>query len=227
MAVSIENEYESLRQEILQNKSYIFERPLLIVGAFVASVKQLSESDLAILLPPFLVFILIINFWFTANRLTSTARIVAYISVILESKNATIWIGWESALRKYRMLLTNNYPEDLEEKIKKHYDEYAVPDALMFYPPIYRFHLGIAIFMIIIYMRLIPKNLLSNLDRADYSISLIAMILLSVVLIYYFFVRYPPSKMRNLIERERAIWMILQEENWAVSLPAKVREKVR
>jgi len=227
MAVSIENEYASLRQEILQNKSYIFERPLLIVGAFMASVKQLSESNLAILLPPFLIFILIINFRFTANRLASNSRIVAYISAVLESKNVTKWIGWESALRKYRMFLKNNNPEDLEEKIKKHYDEYAVPDALMLYKPIYQFHLGIAIFGIIIYILLIPKNLVSNLDRADYSISLIAMILLSVGLFYYFFIRYPPAKMRNLIERERAIWMVLKEENWAVPLPAKVRNKLR
>ena len=90
-------EYAALRQEILQNKSYIFERPLLIVGAFVAAITQLGKSDFAILMPPIL--------------------------------------------------------------------------------------------------------------------TLIAMILLNIFLFYHFLVRSPPGKMKNLIERERAIWMVLFEEN--------------
>ena len=202
-------EYASLRQEILQNKSYIFERPLLIVGAFVAAITQLGKSDFAILMPPILIFILLINFWFTANRLRSNARISAYIDVILESADSTKWIGWERSLRIYRLLIKTS-PEVLEEKVSKFFNASAVPDALMFYPAIYRFHLGIVIFSIIIYILLISND---KLCRPEFLISLIAMILLNIFLFYHFLVRSPPAKMKNLIERERAIWMVLFEEN--------------
>lgn len=109
-------EYESLRQEITQNKKYIFERPLLVIGVIGLAASQLEKNPIALLLPAMLVSMLWLNLWFTVNRIRSTARIVAYISLILESKNER-WIGWETALNKYRLWAKehfNKFKENLE-----------------------------------------------------------------------------------------------------------------
>ena len=80
----LELEYSSLREEMLQNKGYVFERPLLIITAAGIASIQLSGKPSVVLLPFLLVIILSINLWFTINRLESTARIASYISVALE-----------------------------------------------------------------------------------------------------------------------------------------------
>jgi len=77
-------EYESLRQEMLQNKRYVFERPLVIIGAVGLAAAQLSGTHAAVTLPVLLVALLWLNLWFTVNRLRSTARIVAYVGLVLE-----------------------------------------------------------------------------------------------------------------------------------------------
>jgi hypothetical protein len=94
-------EYGILRNELLQNKQYVFERPLLIITAAGVAAVQLSDAPSVLLLPVLLIVLLLINLWFTVNRLKSIARIAAYIAVVLESAPKA-WIGWEGALRKHR-----------------------------------------------------------------------------------------------------------------------------
>jgi hypothetical protein len=125
-------EYESLRQEISQNKRYVFERPLLIIGAAGFSATQVPEHPVALVIPGLLVALLWLNLWFTVNRLMSTSRIVAYIALVLESNNN--WIGWENALIRYRQyekakaLLKQNEKNANNLNSKK-----QPPDSMWFY----------------------------------------------------------------------------------------------
>ena len=67
-----EKEYETLRAELLDGKKYVFERPILIITAALASV-QLLEKGQAIYLTPIVIWLLSFNLWFTVNRIGSIA----------------------------------------------------------------------------------------------------------------------------------------------------------
>jgi hypothetical protein len=85
--LDMKTEYTSLREELLQYRRYIFERPLLIVGAGIA----LSRADTSlVVMPPLVAVLLTFNFWFTVNRLRSSARIVAYIQSALEGTGMSV-----------------------------------------------------------------------------------------------------------------------------------------
>ncbi len=64
----IHDEYNTLREELLQAKKYIFERPLVIVALGVGGIKIVPGAYWA-LLPLVLSGVLLYNFWFTANRI--------------------------------------------------------------------------------------------------------------------------------------------------------------
>jgi len=96
-----ESEHASLRSEILQNKKYIFERPLLIASAAAVAAGQLGTSQALWFVPIVLVAFLWVNLSFTQDRMQSTARIATYIGLYLES-STNQWIGWENSLRRYR-----------------------------------------------------------------------------------------------------------------------------
>ena len=196
--ISPGQEYDSLRDELAQSKKYVFERPLVIVvvglGFMTAKVGTYSA-----ILPPVLVALLIFNFWFTVNRLMSAARIVAYIHVVLE-KNAK-WEGWETSLRKYRIWLKKDklkakgIVEDELEKVSS-----AIPDSLMYYPPIYQLHIV-----------LVFVSLTASITWATKSSNLIAIfallvLLLLVVIFIHYCLKWKPRKMRSLIERNIIIW---------------------
>ena len=95
-------EYKSLRQEHENNRKFIFERPLLIVGATFASAMTVADKGFLVLLPiPFLA-LLLFNLWFTHNRAESSARIVSYLQLVHEGVCPVNWIGWENSVRLYR-----------------------------------------------------------------------------------------------------------------------------
>jgi len=110
-------EHRLLRAEMAANRRFVFERPVVIITAGIAVLAGLyrlggeSTSLLAytnVLIVPCL-GVLGFNLWFTANRLSSNARIVAYIQLVLEpgsesagTKPLANWIGWENALWLWR-----------------------------------------------------------------------------------------------------------------------------
>jgi hypothetical protein len=97
----VQEEYNFLRTELETNKKFVFERPLLIIGTGMAALGTLYDVKAILLGPiPFLT-ILYFNLWFTENRLKSSARIVAYLQLVHETKQL-VTPGWESALRAYR-----------------------------------------------------------------------------------------------------------------------------
>jgi len=98
--ISIQSEYNTLREELLQAKKYIFERPVLIVALCIGATSLVAAPYVG-LLPLVLAFATLYNFRFTSNRLMSVARIVAYIQLELEERAIGKWVGWETCLRYY------------------------------------------------------------------------------------------------------------------------------
>lgn len=72
-----EKEYETLRQELSDNKKYVFERPLLIITAAFIFSDFVLETPFAMLFPILVIYLLLFNLKFTRNRLNSSARIVS------------------------------------------------------------------------------------------------------------------------------------------------------
>jgi hypothetical protein len=193
-------EYNSLRNELLQNKQYVFERPLLIITATGIAAVQVSDKP-SLILPVLLIIILWVNLRFTVNRLRSIARIVAYISVVLESAPER-WTGWENALRTYRIWIKQHTKEEQRFLLAKHIDQDAIPDAMMFYEPIYLLHVSTVIGALVLS---IPS--LSDIRDVPEIVSFVFALAAAFLFLYYGLGSYHPKKMRNLIEVRRAIWI--------------------
>jgi hypothetical protein len=200
-------EYSTLRDEILQNKKYVFERPLLIItAAGIASVKLSGEPSLAFL-PLLLVIVLLSNLWFTVNRLQSNARIIAYIAVVLEPDAGVTWIGWENALRRYRSWKETTAPDAQELKLQPYINLSAIPDAMSFYPALWVLHIA----TVIVALGSSGASLLK--DSSPLAVAAFVLTaLVTVVFLGYCLGPDRPKKMRSLIELQRATWKIVFDE---------------
>jgi len=92
-------EYVCLRQEMENNRKYIFERPIAIVGATLLWIKP-GDAALLSLGLDFGAAVMLFNLWFTANRIRSNARIVGYLAAFHEGRGGEV--GWERYLARYR-----------------------------------------------------------------------------------------------------------------------------
>ena len=202
-SISKSQEYDSLRSELLQNKQYVFERPLLIITGFGIAATQLSDTTAINLLPLLLIIISLINLWFTVNRMKSIARIVAYIQVFLEPNSNYEWIGWENALRVHRNWSKTTSNKQKEEEIDEIVDYDAIPDAMMFFRPLYFLHL----LMVLLALVASLFSIFLNPDIFHISISGITLFV-SLIFFYFIIGPYRPNNMKELIEVQRAIWIL-------------------
>lgn len=194
--VSPAQEYDTLREELNQSKKYVFERPLLIVGVGVALMST-EGGEYAAVLPALLTGLLLFNYWFTVNRLMSSARIVAYIQIVLE--RGTVWEGWETSLRKYRIWLKDD-PKAKKLTVERELNQKAVPDALMYYTPIYQIHIALVVCCLIAgSLQTVRQSNAINLAAT------VVLVLLAIVFALYC-LKWKPSRMRSLIERNIVIW---------------------
>lgn len=196
--VSPAQEYATLRDELNQSKKYVFERPLVILGAGVALLTT-EGVQYGAALPALLTGLLLFNYWFTVNRLMSASRIAAYIQVVLEG--GTAWRGWETSLREYRIWI-NDDPKAKKDIVERELklNQKAVPDALMYYPPIYQIHIALVVLCLIAGVLLTIKQ-----PNAINVVATVVLILLAGVFARYCW-KWKPSKMRSLIERNILIW---------------------
>lgn len=198
IGIRVPEEYQTLREELLLAKKYVFERPLLILALGLGGINALEKSYFGVVLPV-LAGILLFNFWFTANRLISAARIVAYIPLELEEGKYGRWVGWETCLRWYRKWLKTD-PEKKKQDIDQEMDIDAIPDAMMYYPPIYQLHLVLIVLTTLVSFREVICN--------PTALHLVCAGATLAVLIGFlpYCIKYRPSIMRTLIERNRVIW---------------------
>ena len=149
-------EYKSLREEMLQAKKYVFERPLFIAAIATAGWRAIDKEFIFLLLV-LVSSLLLFNFWFTVNRLLSAARIAAYIQLEIEERSHGHWIGWETCLREYRLWLNDERSKKREE-IDNILRTKVVPDALMFYDAIYRLHIGLMALTVGLALALVTRS---------------------------------------------------------------------
>lgn len=191
-------EYETLRGELLQAKHYVFERPLVIAGLAFAGA-QFMDKPIYRALPAAIAVLTLFNFWFTVNRLTSAARIAAYIQLELEERRYGQWVGWESCLRYYRKWLRAH--PNASAMVDARLEPDFIPDALMYYPPIYFLHMALMVASIAV--ALVAWSRLPGLTTtAAAAVS----ILLGAWSIRYFYI-WRPGRLRAAIERNRVIWI--------------------
>lgn len=194
--ISPAQEYDTLRDELNQSKKYVFERPLLIAGVGVALLTA-EGVQYGAALPASFTGLLLFNYLFTINRLRSASRIVAYIQVVLEGE--TEWRGWETSLREYRIWKKDN--SKVEEQImKSELNQTAVPDALMYYPPIYLIHIAFVTLCLIAGFLLMIKQ--PNVLNIAATVVLVLLVGVFAKCCW----KWRPSKMKCLIERNVVIW---------------------
>lgn len=197
----ISAEYSSLRDELLRDKQYIFERPLLIITAAGIASVQLSGQPSVVFLPLLLAILLLSNLWFTVNRLRSGARIAAYIAVVLEPGSCAKWIGWENSLRLYRIWTKVKNAEEQRNETEKYMNRQAIPDAMMFYPPLWLLHLVMALVAL--------GTSASSVGRGCGTLAWVAFVLTLIATgttAWFCAWQYHPRNIRGLIEAKRAIW---------------------
>ena len=224
-------EYKYLQGEHQKNRSYIFERPVLIIGIVTFAAQfliqyqspanvsaNLSEHGQGILALPImkpimvlaLIFILIFNLAFISERIKSDARIVAYIQLFHEGALVPYWVGWETSLRYHRRWM-NKYSKNLKEKLKDKVDINSVYHIGWFYPKIYLFH---AIFIIgLLYIFLIWCIEIYYINQ--YSVSFLFLIGLCITIYFIWSNPWNPwhnSHHSNLVEVQRAIWFDVFED---------------
>lgn len=208
-------EYESLRNEMLLNKQHIFERPLLIIGAAGVAASQLQGESLIYFLPAALIAFLWLNVQFTSDRIRSTARIVAYISVFHET-NRFKWVGWENALREYRSWENKN-KKKRQEIIESSRTKSDRPKALVFYPSVYWIHIIPAFFCLIATAGvLFIKN--ENIGRIAAVVT--GALFISFVIATW---KYNPNVMSSSIEEQREMWHAVFDD-LPVSVASTVEE---
>ena len=128
-----------LRAEMEANRKYIFERPFVILAGAFAAATTLKDLAYTAALPALVTVLLSFNLWFTFNRIQSTSRIVAYLQYVHTPGRSNLWIGWEAALRQYRM--TPRSPKSSSDEVAQELGE----RESRFYGPILAFHMASAI----------------------------------------------------------------------------------
>lgn len=199
----MQEEHRQLRQELETNRRFVFERPLLIAGAGFAGYAGLSSKlDLRPLPIPVLA-VLLFNLWFTYNRLRSNARIISYIQLVHDPEGLGQWIGWESALRRYRMWLTLR-PDAWRLVRGRVRDQH---DSMGFYAPILWFHIALGVIVCALVM--VQENVVQYLwipgsSRMDQTIAAADIIALTAYASLALLV--PSGRLRMAIEECRYAW---------------------
>lgn len=210
-------EYKCLREEHQKNRGYIFERPLLII-TIVALVTQyliqyrnlydFQEQNVLVSLMkmvmfPILIAILYFNLSFISERISSDARLVAYIQLFHEDDLSPYWMGWETSLRHYREWMNLNL-ENIEKRLEDQIKKESVFHIGWFYPKIYYFHIFFTILISCIWC------------FVAYQVNKILFVAIAIASLFllYLFVPLHNSKFENQLEKERAIWNLVYIEFW-------------
>lgn len=209
--IEASQEYNTLRQELLEAKRYVFERPLAIT-AIAAIGLQSFEKPQHIALPFAISLLTLFNYWFTVNRLQSAARIVAYVNLVLEPGARLRWVGWETSLRCYRQWLGSRTEREARDYVDANLERSAAPDALMYYPPVYYFHEALMAFASVLAAVQLTQD--ATLWAWMFSVGAAALGAWSI----WYFVRWRPGRLRTAIERNRVIWQAALAEPLAEAL---------
>ena len=200
-------EYSSLLEEHRKNRSYIFERPIIILGIIAVASQYFFESIIGQFVAAILIFVLCFNLWFIGHRIRSDARIVAYIQLVHEGELRSKYFGWENALRQYRIWIKNHKTDgDLEKLRLKYFDSEATQDRIVFYPAIWLLHCVIVFFILFVTL----TEWFSSTTVMT-SIGMSVIIAAIIIFLIYAFGSFNPKLLKDSIELERATWFCVFE----------------
>lgn len=200
-------EYSSLLEEHRKNRSYIFERPIIILGIIAVASQYFFESIIGQFVAASLIFVLCFNLWFIGHRIRSDARIVAYIQLVHEGELRSKYFGWENALRQYRIWIKNHKSNgDLEKLRLKYFDSEATQDRIVFYPAIWLLHCVIVFFILFVTL---TEWFSSTTVMTSVGMSVI--IVTIIIFLIYAFGSFNPKLLKDSIELERATWFCVFE----------------
>ncbi|HEV7589525.1 MAG TPA: hypothetical protein VGO40_15530 [Longimicrobium sp.] len=196
-------EYEALRTELQESRSYVFERPLLILGAVAGitafGADQMKDGEYLALLPPLITALMIYNLWSTAWRQSNSSRIVAYIQTAFEERSGDSrrWWGWETCLKEYR----KHKEVDTCVRAKVKAEDGAKPDPLMYWKALWFLHIGIVIAALLVSCAL-------QFSRGYVWPDLVGLGVNLVLAMGFFYVccQNRPKKMGLQIERDLKVW---------------------
>lgn len=206
-------EYQALRDELANNKKFVFGRPLIIIGAAYGALWATEVPPMfSGAIEATLVILLTFNLWFTSNRLRGGARIIGYLRVVHESGSLHNWIGWETALARYRDWCLHN-PKTVAEIRRKHRerDKY---DRMGFYTPIYYLHILLSFIAVI---NSFATSLLEDFKWVGFSsLPPGPLIVLAVFLVACLFMyRWRPRIDRRSVNAEAELWQkILDSQSY-------------
>ena len=147
------------------------------------------------------------NLWFTVNRLRSNSRMIAYVQLFHESVTDLRWIGWENALRQYRVWLA--HCDDEKESAEKSFKDIKQYDNLSFYKPILALHLFLA--AAIAGLMSFRAWVLGPMTTPSGEASVVVFFGINLATVIAFFVlallKYQPKKLKYEIERNRILWV--------------------
>jgi hypothetical protein len=87
-------------------------------------------------------------------------------------------------------------------------DRLAIPDAMMFYPPLYLLHVvAVIVTLLVSIYAFVAKS-----PRSAEIIPFVASLCVATVFAGYCLGPYYPKRMKDLIERQRAIWQLAVED---------------
>jgi hypothetical protein len=213
-------EYKFLRQEHENNRKYVFERPLIIVVGMLTATLSFNGTgaDILRLLPILLLAVLWFNLWFTYNRLLSSARIVAYIQLVHETKKPISWIGWESALLAYREWISTS-PKEQRAAVRNAPVRF---DSFGFYLPTYYFHLLCAtLFVALTLMQYGASDCQRQAPLSDLNVMWVLANATALLVFAATLTSYRPSKIRRAIAYNREIWMSVLKPQRQTAVSAK------
>lgn len=197
-----QDEYRFLRGELDTNKKFVFERPLLIIGAGVGLSGGLHNADAIYFAPILFLAVLYFNLWFTDNRLRSSARIIAYLQLIHESREL-VSSGWELALIEYR---TKEADQEIQKNSLCVQETNSERDPMRFYPPIFYFHvlIGGTAAAAMAFSGLFFRGL--NTGESSSSLIVVGMNGISIILFVLASFKFRPSGPRSGVAYSREVW---------------------
>ena len=213
-----ELEYNTLRQELLENKKFMFERPIAIVVGLAVIYGKLPSGSLEPFFPLLLVVLLGFNLRFTFGRVQSITRIAGYLHVVLEGQYRIRWIGWENALWRHRAWATGPCREERKRKLNELIGRRVVEVPLSDYNLLFWFHvIAIGLGLSLIIHSVMPEQL-------NFPIWLSLLIGLTIGKILFVFivpycVPWYPKQVQGLMHEQKVLWQHLASKDWAEKDP--------
>lgn len=217
----MQKEYETIRTEMRENKTFIFERAVIAVIGIFALLNYTAEP-ISFILPTVAIIIIMYLMLFISNRFKSSAHMAAFILQFHEGELKNKWFGWEQYLDKFRKFGTEVDSKvenaiNINCKINEEFEKVVKSKYLFNYHRIYKFHKCLIwgfIILSIYYLSFYIYNLIFKNAEMDYFILVtqIFFIIFNFGLTFWFFKKHKDEINPNIIVTRIEYYKIVCKE---------------